>query len=204
VIVSRLAGGRFTTLRDVEAMHHRSPITFSIPRSDLRKSLKPGALVKLVFSVSSGPETAERMWVVVLSTSEIGYIGRLDDEPTLISDLSLDDEIHFGPEHVAALWRSLPLSPRPEQFAVVSSAIWGAGRMPVRAVRRPPPDDEFSGWFLFAEGDPTVPPRNLAGFEPVNHHELTSRYRMFDSIEEEAPGTEWVWDSGMLEWRQSA
>jgi hypothetical protein len=54
----------------------------------------------------------------------------------------------------------------------------------------PPPDDQFSGWFLFAAGDPLIPPDDLSGFEPVNHHELTSRFRSFDSIEDEPPETE--------------
>ena len=64
----------------------------------------------------------------------------------------------------------------------------------------PPPDDAFSGWFLFADGDPLVPPDDFSGFEPINHQELTRRFSVFDSVEDEPPETAWRWDSGLLEW----
>jgi hypothetical protein len=94
----------------------------------------------------------------------------------------------------------MPLAPRPEQFAVVSSRIWRDGASPVRAFRMPKFDDEFSGWFLFAEGDPLIPPDDLAGFEPISHHDLTNRFRSFDSVEDEPTETEWRWDDRALEW----
>jgi hypothetical protein len=157
--------------------------------------------VKLLFGFGDGqPDGAERMWVEVLEVDGDRYVGRLDNEPTIVSDLKVDDRIRFGPEHVAALWREMPLAPRPEQFAIVSRRIWLDGLRPTRAVRTPPPDDQFSGWFLFTDGDPLTPPDDLSEFEPINHHELTNRFRSFDSIEDEPPDTEWRWDELALEW----
>lgn len=176
-------------------------MSFSIPRSELRRTLRPGSIVKLLFGFGAGdPPPAERMWVEVLRVDGDEYVGRLDNEPSAISDLKLNDHVRFGPEHVAAVWRELPHAPRPEQFAFVSTRVWRDGAWPARLVRMPPPDDQFSGWFLFADGDPLVPPHDLSGFEPVNHHELTQRLRVFDSVEDEPPDTEWRWDADALEW----
>jgi hypothetical protein len=54
----------------------------------------------------------------------------------------------------------------------------------------------------FAADDPVRPPDDLIGFEPVSHQELTGRFRSFDSIEDEPPGTSWRWDAAELEWVQ--
>jgi hypothetical protein len=62
----------------------------------------------------------------------------------------------------------------------------------------PPPDEMFSGWFLFAADDPIPPPDDLRGFVPINHDQVTSRFRIFDSIEEEPPETDWQWDANRL------
>jgi uncharacterized protein YegJ (DUF2314 family) len=191
----------FTGLLDAESQHRADPVSFSIPRSELRRALAPGSIVKLIFGFGeTDARAAERMWVEVLEVDRDGYVGRLDNEPSVISDLMVDDQIRFGPEHIAGLWREMPLAPRPEQFAVVSTRIWRAGARPTRAVRMTPPDDDFSGWFLFADGDPSIPPNDLLGFEPINHHELTSRFRNFDSVEDEPPETEWRWDEDAVEW----
>jgi hypothetical protein len=199
--VSEGADATFSGLLDAERRHQMAPISFSIPRSELRRGLRPGSLVKLLFGFGDGdPPPAERMWVEVLSVDANGYVGRLDNEPSAITDLKVNDQVRFGPEHVAAIWRDMAQPPRPEQFAVVSERVWRDGGWPVRLVRMSPPDDAFSGWFLFAEGDPEVPPDDLSGFEPINHHELTDRFRVFDSVEDESPGSEWRWDADALEW----
>jgi hypothetical protein len=203
--MSEGAHARFTGLLDAERRHRMNPISFSIPRSELRRGLRPGSLVKLLFGfgdadADADAALAERMWVEVLSVDDDGYVGRLDNDPSAITDLHAGDHVRFGPEHVAAIWREVAQAPRPEHFAVVSERVWREGAWPVRLVRMPPPDDEFSGWFLFAEGDSVVPPDDLSGFEPVNHHELTDRFRVFDSVEDEPPGSECRWDADALEW----
>jgi Uncharacterized protein conserved in bacteria (DUF2314) len=197
------AGGeRFVGLLDAEERHSAAPHSFSIPRSDVRRSLTPGSRVKLLFGAGPGARpSVERMWVEVVEVQADRYVGRLDNDPVAIVDLRRGDRVDFRPEHVAALWREVPDAPAPEQFAIVSSRIWRDDQVPVRAARRLSPDPAFSGWLLFAAGDPAVPDPQLVGFEPVTHDALVERYRSFDSIEDEAHGTSWRWDEAALEWR---
>jgi hypothetical protein len=191
----------FSGLLDVQERHRTDPMTFSIPRSEVRRSLEPGSRVKLFFGVGSGdPPPAERMWVEVTQVRGERYVGELANEPVVIADLRLDDEVVFGPEHVAAIWRESLHEPRLDQFAIVSAAVWQGGAVPSRAIRVEPPDTAFSGWIIFAEEDPVHPRDDLAGFEPVNHQALTDRFRSIDSIEDEPAGTAWRWDDIELEW----
>ena len=194
---------RFAGLVDAEERHRAHPRTFSIPRSDVRATLGVGDRVKLLFAVGDGSSN-ERMWVEVVEVVDGRYVGRLDNEPVAITDLLLGDRIAFGPEHVAAIWRELPDAPTEGQFAIVSSSVWRAGQQPVRAVRMAPPDPSFNGWLVFAADDPRMPDERLSGFEPVTHHALLERYRSFDSIEDEPPGTEWRWDVAEVEWKRVA
>jgi hypothetical protein len=71
-------------------------------------------------------------------------------------------------------------------------------------VRLPVPDERFSGWVMAAATDDLPPPDDLDGYRPVSHGELLARYRSFDSVEDEAPGTRWRWDGAQLEWRLDA
>jgi hypothetical protein len=191
----------FTGLLDAEERHRADPFTFSIPRSDVRRSLVPGSRVKLLFAAGSGdPPPAERMWVELTAVRGERYVGRLANLPVAITDLQPGDEVAFGPQHVAAIWRETEHEPRPDQFAIVSSRICMGDAMPSRAVRLDPPDTSFSGWTVFAAGDPAWPPDDLAGFEPISHQALTERFRAFDSIEDEPPGIAWRWDVAELEW----
>jgi hypothetical protein len=191
----------FSGLLDAEERHRADPLTFSIPRSDVRRSLSVGSRVKLLFGLGAGqPPSAERMWVEVVAVHGSRYLGRLDNEPVAIADLELGAEVSFGPEHVAAIWRETGDEPTTAQYAIVSSRIWRDGALPQRAYRIATPDPAASGWLLFAADDPAWPPPDLAGFEPVDHAALTDRYRSFDSVEDEPVGTAWRWDEAALEW----
>lgn len=99
-------------LESAEARNDRHHATFQIPARSLRESLRVNDLVKLIFhgSTSKGGPAAERMWVEISSRSsivngQVEYRGRLRNEPAFISGLKLDDEIVFGPEHVASVQR---------------------------------------------------------------------------------------------------
>lgn len=194
---------RFSGLLDAERRHLADPDSFSIPRSDVRSSLQPGDLVKLLFGFGGGDQPpAERMWVEVLEVQDAGYLGRLENQPQAISDLSPGARVSFEPRHVAATYSTTPHAPRPEQSAIVSHRIWRDGDRPTRAVRMPAPDDAFSGWVVFGPSDPPLPPDDLAGFGPVSHQALTDRWRALDSIEDEPPMTRWRWDPSEFEWRR--
>jgi hypothetical protein len=193
---------RFRRLLDAEERHRAAPHSFSIPRSDVRSSLVPGTLAKLLFGFGDDDApSAERMWVEVLEAGGGRYVGRLENEPRAIADLGVGTRVVFGPEHVAAIVRETGHEPTEGQLAIVSDRIWGGRTPPARAVRIPVPDERFSGWVLAAAIDDLPPPDDLSGYGPVSHGELLTRYRSFDSIEDEAPGTRWRWDDGQLEWR---
>ena len=195
---------RFTGLLDAEVRHRADPWTFSIPHSDARTALTIGDTVKLLFGAGAGAsQGVERMWVEVVDVTADSYVGRLENEPVSISDLEPGAPVRFEPRHVAAIWREASAGPDPADLAIVSDRIWVDGDLPSLAVRLPETDGGFSGWVLLAEDDPEVPPADLAGFRPVSHEALTARYRAFDSIEDEAPGTRWRWDTDDLEWKAS-
>lgn len=76
---------------------------FKSPREAISR-VRPGEVVKLIFSFESGdPEApgAERMWVIVDHVGADGrFIGRLDNEPHWIEDLKLGDEVRFDARHI--------------------------------------------------------------------------------------------------------
>jgi hypothetical protein len=192
---------RFTGLLDAEARHRAAPWTFSIPRADVRRTLRVGSRVKLLFGTGPADQPGvERMWVEVVAVADGRYRGRLDNDPVAVSDLRVGDDVSFGPEHVAAIWRETGHEPRPEQWAIVSQRIWRGGAVLDRAVRLLVPDPSMSGWVILSADDGPMPPPDLAGFEPVAHQALVDRFRAFDSIEDEPPGTAWQWDDKNLEW----
>lgn len=94
-------------LADVEERASAAPDTFAIPPRAERESLQPGDLAKLVFLDGEpvggpfGGPGGERMWVLVGATEGGRYAGTLRNRPVVVRGLALDDEVRFGPEHVA-------------------------------------------------------------------------------------------------------
>jgi uncharacterized protein YegJ (DUF2314 family) len=80
-----------------------APETFIIPSLVNRKALKPGVAVKLLFDIETERErVVHRMWVIVKSRTEVGYVGVLDQDPGEEgSRLREGQVVLFGPEHVA-------------------------------------------------------------------------------------------------------
>lgn len=189
---------RWVGLQNVEESHRADPISFSIPRSDQRTSLQVGHLVKLIFTAdppSARGLTAERMWVAVQEVRDGRFVGALDNQPSFITNLQPGDAVHFGPEHVAALYTSPSGLKVPyRQFALVSRDLFDDGQFPVEAHRVPPATDDSSGWVVLTrpgDRDPSV--RILV-------QELVARFRILDSILDEPVGTRWGWDSDRLEY----
>jgi hypothetical protein len=77
--------------------------SFEIPSRRKRENLQPGDLVKLVFK-----DIGERLWVEVRERlvsrenlhTRMSYIGVIDSSPLHFS-VRQNDEVIFGPEHVA-------------------------------------------------------------------------------------------------------
>jgi hypothetical protein len=191
-------------LQDVEAEHRLHPRTYSIPRSEQRLVLKVGQLVKLVFLVdpqTSGGATGERMWVCVKEAKDGQYIGSLDNKPRIITTLNLGDDIHFGPEHVAALdchpeGYRLPYG----KYAIVNKSILDEGGWPSRVIRNPPPDDSFSGWWILTGKESQAEMTDHNNFEPILVDELISQFRVLDSVLDEPVGTQWEWSDSESEY----
>jgi hypothetical protein len=198
---------QFVGLQNVAEVHARYPRTFSIPRSELRSSLRGRDLVKLIFLVDGeGCPEAERMWVQVTSVSNGMYEGRLDNMPSALSELRPGAIVRFGPEHVAALEEQDPAALAaidPMRVAVVSRRVWDDDEFPRRLERHPIPDPEFTGWFVLAgdESDQFKADRN--NFLPLRNGQLFERFRVLDSAIDGGPeGSVWVWSDAEYEYRR--
>jgi hypothetical protein len=196
--MSDMAASRWVGLESVEERHRADPVTFSIPRSDQRASLQVGDLVKLIFTAdppSSAGLTAERMWVEVREVCEGRFVGALDNQPSFIADLEPGDAVHFGPEHVAALYASPSGLTVPYQlFAMVTRDVLDDGEFPVEAYRTSPEAGDSSGWVVVSgRGDRDALARILV-------QDLVARFRILDSILDEPVGTRWGWDRDRLEY----
>jgi hypothetical protein len=95
------------TLDDGEEVHRESPTTFYLPPAEIRESLQPGQLVKLIFRISLVDEDqsesvqVERMWVIVENNLLDGtYSGILDNDPYCTRDIQAGMKVIFNPKHV--------------------------------------------------------------------------------------------------------
>ena len=83
-------------LDDGEELHREFPSTFWIPDLEIRRALRPGDFAKLVFRIAvAGNEEGERMWVIVRSRIQGGYVGMLNNAPSTIAE---NDELWVGTE----------------------------------------------------------------------------------------------------------
>ena len=99
------------TLDDGEAVHREAPDTFWMPPLEDRESLRPGAIVKLMFRMvlrdpgtGQEQEKVERMWVCVTGRDGDGYVGALDNDPFSTKDLAAGNEVRFEPRHVIRIY----------------------------------------------------------------------------------------------------
>jgi hypothetical protein len=87
-------------------MNEQYPKTFSIPDEAVRRSMKPGNIVKLMFEYLYPDDDkigGERMWVEITELNGPYFVGRLRNPPAMIDewhDLDYDSEVVFLPEHV--------------------------------------------------------------------------------------------------------
>jgi TIR domain len=87
-------------------MNEQYPKTFWIPDEAVRRSLKPGNIVKLLFRYvypDGGEIQAERMWVQIAEPNGPYFVGRLRNPPVMVGewhDLEYDSKVVFLPEHV--------------------------------------------------------------------------------------------------------
>ena len=92
-------------LEDAEKHAREHPETFKLPDLPIRRALQVGDYAKLKshVHVQDGEPATERMWMTVRDHAVHGYIGMLDNEPTLIAPndfLWRGAELAFEPRHV--------------------------------------------------------------------------------------------------------
>ena len=87
------------------------PTSFQIPNRKDRESLIPGDGAKLLFDLETRvrgqivDRGVDRMWVIVKTRIQGGYLGVLDNDPGIAENIRLreGDIIRFGPEHVSRI-----------------------------------------------------------------------------------------------------
>ncbi len=193
-------------LEDVEQVHRSHKRTYSIPRSDERRGLRPGQLAKLVFLAPDDAEEgarAERMWVEVKATAAGDYIGVLSNRPRYLKYIQQGEHVVFRPEHVCAIYveRNNDNWINPELFLVVSRKIIENEAWPQRAVRKEPHDDSFSGWLVMSSDQDSPDKIDADEYLPLSAHDLMNKFPILDSVLGEPIGTDWSWDEEACEYK---
>jgi len=196
-------------LENVEAIHRQHPRTFSIPRSEIRGSLKQGMLVKLIFLLDAPTEEgidAERMWVQVHKVVKDFYWGLLDNDPRYVTSLKSGDLIEFRPEHVAAIYAETgsPGWIDESKLAIVSRDVLENEAWPGRLVRTEPPDNQFSGWWILSGQESEEGMQRSDNFQQSTLFEMIRRFRVLDSVLDESGLATWTWDEQTAEYRRQA
>jgi uncharacterized protein YegJ (DUF2314 family) len=100
-----VAPGVSFTLEDGEERHRQDPDTFQIPPKEMREKLRPNQIVKLMFNISADGDTqVERMWVIVKSKDDKGYIGELNNQPATTDKMRPGLKVRFQPRHVISIY----------------------------------------------------------------------------------------------------
>jgi len=195
---AKTKAARCLSLRNAEASHRENPVTFSIPRSDERRNLREGDVVKMIFEPCQPGESAERMWVIVKQKLPDGYIGALDNIPATIENLEAGEEFKFGPEHVIAIKTDKDRYDPPEgKIVLASPEIIRDGVIPQFARRVAAEKKGDSGWRVFA----TKKPEAAGSLIEVSADDLLDKFAVLDSILYERGTTAWLWNEDELEYQ---
>lgn len=91
-------------LRDCAEQNRLYPELFFIPKEKDIDALMVGSIVKLIF-INQHTNEAERMWVTITSIYNNQYTGILSNNPELIDNLKIKDEVHFYRCHIANIYQ---------------------------------------------------------------------------------------------------
>jgi hypothetical protein len=96
-------------LVDAEQRAAENPQTFEIPSRQKRQACKPGDRVKIILEVPPGAPKrghgGERPWLIIQEVRQgPRYLGKLDNDLVVFTELKNDEPIEFGPEHIIQLW----------------------------------------------------------------------------------------------------
>jgi len=91
-------------LDNAEDIHREYPDSYWIPEKEVRESLQPGKVVKLVFRMEetkgSDDVSVERMWVQITNKHQGFYEGILDNDPSGSECVECGQTVYFQSCHV--------------------------------------------------------------------------------------------------------
>jgi len=182
-------------LDDAERRNAEHPRRFFIPPAELRGSLAPGAVVKLLFV---GPTGVERMWVEVTDARDGRYTGTLLNQPVELEGLHAGEVIAFEPRHVAAYdYSAEELGYDPDGEGYLPARVRDEDVRPLRA--RLGPEGVWilsdGGWAEFDERPDTIAGLSL-GYLTDLWPELDGPFR------DGSDGEEWIWDEAAGAYRR--
>lgn len=180
---------------DAEKLRDENPVSFSIPRSEQRKSLRVGDSAKIILESKIGttPYSSERLWVLVKEVSDHFYKVKVDNNPVLFPDLA-DAILTVRPEHIISIIL-------PDQYILpfgktcyVSESVLTNKKWPAQLLRIKTKEESDSGWRIFAENE-----NSNAATSILLCDELISRYQVLDTVMDEPSFLHWIWDESLNE-----
>jgi len=146
-------------LEDADAIAAAHKYTFFKSPPETIALVKPGDVVKLIFVFDSeDPDAprAERMWVLVDSIEPDGrFIGRLNNHPSWIADLKLDDQVIFDSSNIINTEHDNDdnLVERYIKRCFVTNRILKDGARVGYLYREEPDNEKDSGWRFTANDE---------------------------------------------------
>jgi len=95
-------------LENSEDIHRECPDSFWIPEKEVRESLAPGNIVKLIFRMEetkgSDDVSVERMWVETTRIHQGFYEGILDNDPAGSDCVQCGQTVYFRACHIIDIY----------------------------------------------------------------------------------------------------
>jgi hypothetical protein len=94
------------TIDDPRPIRQEAPYTFDLPDPADLAAVQPGDLVKAIFRPDPPDRSygAERMWVKVIAIEGGAFVGTLDNEPCVVTQVKLGDRVTVPATHVIDIY----------------------------------------------------------------------------------------------------
>jgi len=185
-------------IANAEKARDEDPKSFSIPRSDQRRSLRVGASAKILIEarLPGGQILGERPWVKVVEIVGSRYKVVMDNHLAVFPRLN-DAELVIGSENVLAVILPDEYKLPYGQTCLVSNSVWERDEWPSHAIRGAAAQgDAFSGWAVFSVDESARDARLT-----VPCHMLISKFQVLDTILDEPGSSAWKWSASHNEYR---
>ena len=173
---------------------------FKSPRETI-ELVKPGEVVKLIFVFESeDPEAprAERMWVIVDSIEANGkFVGRLNNHPSWIKDLELDDQVTFDASNIINTEHDDDdnLVERYVKRCYVTKRIMDEEAKVGYLYREAPDDHDDSGWRFTANDESDEYMDDSKNIAYVSVGAVLSKDDSFVHLLDAPEGSSFAWDA---------